>query len=80
LKILYSQGGLENIALSRKYYAFALNIMETSTRAIWGLYQCCRVLEKNKKANNDENSELLQMCKERLTKAYEKSPVSLKLS
>lgn len=38
LQVKYTQGGLENLELSRKYFAQALKLNNRNMRALFGLY------------------------------------------
>mmetsp|Transcript_40376 Transcript_40376/g.39923 ORF Transcript_40376/g.39923 Transcript_40376/m.39923 type:complete len:137 (+) Transcript_40376:371-781(+) len=79
-EILYSIGGGENLILARKYFSKAIALNDKSTgstnnsvKAIWSLLETCKKLESMGRKYKDEvNEELIEMCKEKLTKAYSK--------
>uniref|UniRef100_A0A8C8EXL6 ER membrane protein complex subunit 2 n=1 Tax=Oncorhynchus tshawytscha TaxID=74940 RepID=A0A8C8EXL6_ONCTS len=43
-EVKYTQGGLENLELSRKYFAQALKLNNRNMRALFGLYMACYCL------------------------------------
>lgn len=45
----YTQGGLENMELSRKYFAQALRLNNRNMRALFGLYMVSVVLYEEKR-------------------------------
>lgn len=44
----YTQGGLENLELSRKYFAQALRLNNRNMRALFGLYMVSTALHEEK--------------------------------
>lgn len=44
----YTQGGLENLELSRKYFAQALRLNNRNMRALFGLYMVSTALHEGK--------------------------------
>lgn len=57
IQVKYTQGGLENLELARKYFAQALRLNNRNMRALFGLYMVSTALceeskgEKAKKYN-----------------------------
>jgi hypothetical protein len=84
-ELMYSMGGGDNLVLARKYYSKAVALISglthkpdgsrfTNVRAIWGLLETCTRLEEMGRKYQDEiNEELIEMCKEKLSKGYQKN-------
>jgi tetratricopeptide (TPR) repeat protein len=51
VEIKYTQGGLENVEVSRKYFAQALNLNNRNMRALFGLYMSANHTASNPKAS-----------------------------
>lgn len=47
-QVKYTQGGLENLELSRKYFAQALRLNNRNMRALFGLYMVSTALRGEK--------------------------------
>lgn len=45
LQVKYTQGGLENLELSRKYFAQALKLNNRNMRALFGLYMVSMIID-----------------------------------
>lgn len=50
-EVKYTQGGLENLELSRKYFAQALKLNNRNMRALFGLYMSASHIASNPKAS-----------------------------
>lgn len=52
IQVKYTQGGLENLELARKYFAQALRLNNRNMRALFGLYMVSTALCEESKGEN----------------------------
>lgn len=53
----YTQGGLENLELARKYFAQALRLNNRNMRALFGLYMVSTALHEEKVGEKERGRE-----------------------
>jgi len=46
-QVLYTQGGVENLLLAKKYYCKVIDLTKSDLRAFWGLKMCCKALSES---------------------------------
>jgi len=74
-ELLYSQGGSENLELSRKYFSLACYQDDKCLRALWGLMAVGMALaEKDKQNDKEKLVQLLTFCNKKLQKVYSEIP------
>uniref|UniRef100_A0A2K6F3Q6 ER membrane protein complex subunit 2 n=1 Tax=Propithecus coquereli TaxID=379532 RepID=A0A2K6F3Q6_PROCO len=73
-KVKYTQGGLENLELSRKYFAQALKLNNRNMRALFGLYMSASHIASNPKASaktKKDNMKYASWAASQINRAYQ---------
>ncbi|KAL7984121.1 hypothetical protein Chor_002691 [Crotalus horridus] len=73
-KVKYTQGGLENLELSRKYFAQALKLNNRNMRALFGLYMSASHIVSNSKASakvKKDNMKYASWAANQINRAYQ---------
>uniref|UniRef100_A0A8D1CJH4 ER membrane protein complex subunit 2 n=2 Tax=Sus scrofa TaxID=9823 RepID=A0A8D1CJH4_PIG len=82
-EVKYTQGGLENLELSRKYFAQALKLNNRNMRALFGLYMSASHIASNPKASaktKKDNMKYASWAASQINRAYQVSIDSFILS
>ncbi|KAK2095399.1 hypothetical protein P7K49_026815 [Saguinus oedipus] len=75
-EVKYTQGGLENLELSRKYFAQALKLNNRNMRALFGLYMSASHIASNPKASaktKKDNMKYATWAASQINRAYQVS-------
>nr|XP_051700724.1 ER membrane protein complex subunit 2 isoform X2 [Oryctolagus cuniculus] len=75
-EVKYTQGGLENLELSRKYFAQALKLNNRNMRALFGLYMSASHIASNAKASakmKKDNMKYASWAASQINRAYQSS-------
>ncbi|XP_072630336.1 ER membrane protein complex subunit 2 isoform X1 [Canis lupus baileyi] len=78
-EVKYTQGGLENLELSRKYFAQALKLNNRNMRALFGLYMSASHIASNPKASaktKKDNMKYASWAASQINRAYQAVPGS----
>ncbi|XP_064250809.1 ER membrane protein complex subunit 2 isoform X2 [Anomalospiza imberbis] len=73
-EVKYTQGGLENLELSRKYFAQALKLNNRNMRALFGLYMSASHIASNPKASakmKKDNMKYASWAANQINRAYQ---------
>uniref|UniRef100_A0A8D0NPZ1 ER membrane protein complex subunit 2 n=2 Tax=Sus scrofa TaxID=9823 RepID=A0A8D0NPZ1_PIG len=73
-EVKYTQGGLENLELSRKYFAQALKLNNRNMRALFGLYMSASHIASNPKASaktKKDNMKYASWAASQINRAYQ---------
>lgn len=73
-EVKYTQGGLENLELSRKYFAQALKLNNRNMRALFGLYMSASHIASNPKASakmKKDNIKYASWAANQINRAYQ---------
>ncbi|XP_032916522.1 ER membrane protein complex subunit 2 [Catharus ustulatus] len=73
-EVKYTQGGLENLELSRKYFAQALKLNNRNMRALFGLYMSASHIASNPKASakmKKDNMKYAGWAANQINRAYQ---------
>ncbi|XP_061461146.1 ER membrane protein complex subunit 2 isoform X3 [Rhineura floridana] len=73
-EVKYTQGGLENLELSRKYFAQALKLNNRNMRALFGLYMSASHIASNSKASakmKKDNMKYASWAANQINRAYQ---------
>ncbi|XP_074123148.1 ER membrane protein complex subunit 2 isoform X2 [Sminthopsis crassicaudata] len=73
-EVKYTQGGLENLELSRKYFAQALKLNNRNMRALFGLYMSASHIASNPKASakmKKDNMKYAGWAASQINRAYQ---------
>ncbi|XP_074172364.1 ER membrane protein complex subunit 2 isoform X1 [Rhinolophus sinicus] len=75
-EVKYTQGGLENLELSRKYFSQALKLNNRNMRALFGLYMSASHIASNPKASaktKKDNMKYASWAASQINRAYQHS-------
>uniref|UniRef100_A0A8C3BR59 ER membrane protein complex subunit 2 n=1 Tax=Cairina moschata TaxID=8855 RepID=A0A8C3BR59_CAIMO len=78
-EVKYTQGGLENLELSRKYFAQALKLNNRNMRALFGLYMSASHIASNPKASakmKKDNMKYASWAANQINRAYQTGFIS----
>ncbi|XP_062836159.1 ER membrane protein complex subunit 2 isoform X1 [Anolis carolinensis] len=73
-EVKYTQGGLENLELSRKYFSQALKLNNRNMRALFGLYMSASHIASNSKASakmKKDNMKYASWAANQINRAYQ---------
>ncbi|XP_048385399.1 ER membrane protein complex subunit 2 isoform X1 [Stegostoma tigrinum] len=80
-EVKYTQGGLENLEISRKYFSQSLKLNNRNMRALFGLYMSASHIASNPKANakmKKDNMKYAAWAATQINKAYQLAGCSRK--